>query len=50
MLENKFKTKLIKELQAKYPDAMILHLDPNEVQGIPDIIILKDKKVGYVRR
>ena len=43
MLENKFKTKLVKELQSKYPDAMILHLDPNEIQGIPDLIILNGK-------
>lgn len=40
MLENKFKTDLIAELEAMFPGAIICHLDPNEIQGIPDILIL----------
>lgn len=42
MLENSFKTKLISEIKAKFPGAIISHLrDP---QGIPDLIVLyKDK-------
>ena len=44
MLENRFKTNLIKELEDMFPGCMILHLDPNEIQGIPDLLILyKDK-------
>lgn len=44
MLENKFKTKLTKELKDLFPGCLVLHLDPNEIQGIPDILILyKDK-------
>lgn len=44
MLENKFKTNLIDELEEMFPGCMVLHLDPNEVQGIPDLLILyKDK-------
>lgn len=44
MLENKFKTLLAKELKSLFPGCMVLHLDPNEIQGIPDILILhKDK-------
>lgn len=44
MLENKFKTKLVKELEIIFPGCMIFHLDPNEVQGAPDLLILwKDK-------
>ena len=40
MLENKFKTDLIAELEEMFPGAIITHLDPNEIQGIPDILIL----------
>ena len=39
-LENRFKTDLIKELKKIFPGCMVLHLDPNEVQGIPDLLIL----------
>lgn len=40
MLENKFKTKLIKELEEMFPGCIVCHLDPNEIQGIPDLLIL----------
>lgn len=44
MLENKFKTCLITELEEMFPGCLVLHLDANEIQGIPDILILyKDK-------
>lgn len=44
MLENKFKTELVKELHSRFPGCITLHLDPNEIQGIPDLLILyKDK-------
>jgi hypothetical protein len=44
MLENRFKTKLITELESLFPGCIITHLDPNEIQGIPDLLILyKDK-------
>lgn len=44
MLENKFKTNLIKEIQGRLPGAIIFHLDPNELQGAPDLLVLyKDK-------
>lgn len=43
-LENKFKTELANELKSIFPGCFVLHLDPNEVQGIPDLLILyKDK-------
>lgn len=44
MLENKFKTKLIKELKALFPGCMIFHLNPSEMQGIPDLLILYGNK------
>ena len=40
MLENRFKTKLINELEEMFPGCIITHLDPNEIQGIPDLLIL----------
>lgn len=44
MLENRFKTKLVREIKDMFPGCIITHLDPNEIQGIPDLLILyKDK-------
>lgn len=40
MLENKFKTLLIKDIEALLPGCIIFHLDPNEIQGSPDLLIL----------
>ena len=44
MLENKFKTKLVNEIKAIFPGCFIFHLDPNEKQGIPDLLILHGNK------
>ena len=44
MLENKFKTNLIKEIKERFPGCMVLHLDPNEKQGIPDLLVLYNDK------
>lgn len=44
MLESTFKTNLNRELKELFPGCIIAHLDPNEIQGIPDLLILyKDK-------
>lgn len=40
MLENRFKTKLIGELKERFPGCYVFHLDPNEMQGAPDLLIL----------
>jgi len=40
MLENKFKQKLKKKIQARLPGSLVLHLDPNDIQGIPDMLVL----------
>lgn len=40
MLENRFKTKLVGELEDMFPGCIVTHLDPNEIQGIPDLLIL----------
>ena len=44
MLENRFKTKLTNELKDMFPGCMVLHLDPNEIQGIPDLLVLYGDK------
>ena len=44
MLENRFKTKLNKELREMFPGCIIVHLDPTEIQGIPDLLILYENK------
>ena len=43
MLESKFKTKLINEIEDMLPGCIIFHLDPNEIQGAPDLLILYGK-------
>ena len=40
MLENTFKSRLIKDIVKMFPDCLIIHGDANEIQGIPDILIL----------
>lgn len=47
MLENKFKQKLSKEIEERFPGSVVLHLDPNEIQGIPDLLILFPEKKGW---
>ena len=44
MLENTFKTNLVKELNFLLPGCIVLHLDPDEFQGIPDLLILYKNK------
>ena len=44
MLENKFKTKLVNELEHRFPGCIVLHMDPTEIQGIPDLLILYKNK------
>lgn len=44
MLENKFQSKLIKELKKEFPGCMVLKNDPTYIQGVPDLLVLyKDK-------
>lgn len=44
MLENRFKTKLIHEIEDRLPGCMIMHNDANEIQGIPDLLVLYKNK------
>lgn len=44
MLESRFKTNLINELEYLFPGCFIIHMDPNEYQGISDLLILYQNK------
>ena len=44
MLENAFKTKLVKEIKQRIPGSMVFHLDPKELQGAPDLLVLYEDK------
>lgn len=44
MLENRFKTNLLNEIKDLFPGCIVAHLDPNEIQGIPDLLILYKNK------
>ena len=43
-LESEFQHNLKKELRELLPGCMILKLDPNDTQGIPDLLILYENK------
>ena len=44
MLESKFQAQLIQELRKMFPGCIVTKLDPDHIQGIPDLLILyKDK-------
>lgn len=38
--EGKFKSELKDDIRERFPEAIIVSLDPNEIQGIPDLLIL----------
>jgi hypothetical protein len=44
MLENRFNTKLVNELKDLFPGCIVLHMDPTEIQGIPDLLVLYKNK------
>ena len=44
MLENKFKTRLVGELKKMFPGCIVIHPDPNDIQGIPDLIMLYEDR------
>lgn len=43
MLENKFKTSLVKEIRERLPGAIVLHTNPPP-QGIPDLLVLNGER------
>ena len=44
MRENKFQSDLKKEIKSVLPDCIITKLDCNDIQGIPDLLILNGPK------
>lgn len=42
--EGKFKLDLKKEIERRFPGAMVIHLDATEYRGIPDLLILYEDK------
>lgn len=46
MLENKFQSKLIKEIKQTFPGCIVMKNDPTYIQGIPDLMILHKNKWG----
>ena len=39
-LESEFQRGLKKEIRARFPGSMVLKTDPNDIQGIPDLMVL----------
>jgi hypothetical protein len=46
MLENKFQSKLVKELKEMFPGCIVMKNDASYIQGIPDLLILHNNKWG----
>ena len=44
MRENKFQSDLKKEIKERYPGCIVTKLDANDIQGIPDLLILHKNK------
>jgi len=42
-LESSFALDLKDELKRRFPDCVIMKLDPNQIQGIPDLLVLWGK-------
>ena len=40
MLESKFQEKLIREIEGRFPGAIVLKNDSSYIQGFPDLIVL----------
>lgn len=40
MIEAPYKTELKKKLKRMFPGCIVLHLNPNDIQGIPDLLVL----------
>ena len=44
MKESKFQSELIQELEELFPGCLVMKLDANYIQGIPDLLILYKSK------
>ena len=43
MLERNFQAALIKKIKKDFPGSMVFKMDPNYIQGTPDLIVLYKK-------
>jgi len=43
-LEKDFQSKLIRDLENRFPGCLVIKQDPNYIQGIPDLLILYKNK------
>lgn len=44
MLEKNFQRKLVQKLKVLFPDSIVIKTDPTLHQGLPDLLILYEKK------
>lgn len=44
MLENKFQSKLIKEIKNRFPGCIVMKNDSSYIQGIPDLLVLHKQR------
>jgi hypothetical protein len=42
--ESQFQKRLIEDIEAMFPDCIIMKNDPNYIQGIPDLLVLNGGK------
>lgn len=47
-LESKFQKEIKDDIKARLPGAFVLKMDPNEIQGIPDLLVLYNDKWGML--
>lgn len=43
-LENQFQAQLIKDLHKRFDGCFVIKLDPNYIQGLPDLLVLYKNK------
>ena len=41
MRESKFQSQLVKKIQTMFPDAIVIRNNPQDLQGVPDITVLR---------
>lgn len=42
--ESRFQHELIEEIENRFPGSLVIKLDPNYIQGIPDLLILYENR------
>lgn len=46
MKESKFQSETIKEIEERFPGAIVTKMDANYIQGIPDVLVLYNNHWG----